>query len=151
MCSSDLGFLAGGIAQSDSQQTRYRASWAKMLAFAKALDDNGIQIVAGTDCMAGFCLQRELELYSKAGIPNARVLQIATWGGATVMKRTDRLAAIRPGYLADLVLVDGDPVADMTNIERVDLVMKNGVIYDPAAIYRTIGVLSWREGQRAVP
>ena len=112
---------------------------------------NGIPIVAGTDCMAGFCLQRELELYSKAGIPNARVLQIATWGGATVMKRTDRLGAIRPGYLADLVLVDGDPVADMTNIERVDLVMKNGVLYDPAAIYRTIGVLSWREGQRAVP
>ncbi len=147
------GFLAGGIAQSDSQQTRYRASWAKMLAFAKALDDNGIPIVAGTDCMAGFCLQRELELYSKAGIPNARVLQIATWGAATVMKRTDRggLAAIRPGYLADLLLVDGDPVADMTNIERVDLVMKNGVIYDPAAIYRTIGVRSWREGQRAVP
>ena len=47
--------------------------------------------------------------------------------------------------------MDGDPVADMTNIERVDLVMKNGVIYDPAAIYRTIGVRSWREGQRAVP
>src|SRR5437867_2706332 len=145
------GFLAGGIAQSDSEQTRYRASWAKMLAFAKVLDDNGIQIVAGTDCMAGFCLQRELELYSKAGIPNARVLQIATWGAATVMKRTDRLAAIRPGYLADLLLVDGDPVADMTNIERVDLVMKNGVIYDPAAIYRTIGVRSWREGARPVP
>jgi hypothetical protein len=144
------GFLAGGIAQSDSEQTRYRASWAKMLAFAKALDDNGIPIVAGTDCMAGFCLQRELELYSKAGIPNARVLQIATWGAATVMKRTDRLAAIRPGYLADLLLVNGDPVADMTNIERVDLVMKNGVIYDPAAVYRTIGVLGWREG-RAVP
>ncbi|HEY3221049.1 MAG TPA: amidohydrolase family protein [Gemmatimonadales bacterium] len=145
------GFLSGGIAQNDAEQVRYRASWAKMLAFVKTLDDNGIPIVAGTDCMAGFCLQRELELYSKAGIPNARVLQIATWGAATVMKRTDRLAAIRPGYLADLVLVDGDPVADMTNIERVDLVMKNGVIYDPAAIYRTIGVLAWREGQRAVP
>jgi len=67
------------------------------------------------------------------------------------MKRTDRLGAIRPGYLADLLLVDGDPVADMNNIERAELVMKNGVIYDPAAIYRTIGVLSWREGQRPVP
>ncbi len=143
------GLLAGGIAKDNAEQTRYRASWAKMLAFAKALDDNGIQIVAGTDCMAGFCLQRELELYSKAGIPNARVLQLATWVPATVMKRTDRLGAIRSGYLADLVLVDGDPVADMTNIERVDLVMKNGVIYDPAAIYRTIGVLSWREGRPA--
>ncbi|HWC75052.1 MAG TPA: amidohydrolase family protein [Gemmatimonadales bacterium] len=137
--------LSGGIAQSDSQLTRYRASWAKMLAFAKALYDNGIPIVAGTDCMAGFCLERELELYSKAGIPNERVLQIATWGGATVMKRTDRLGAIRPGYLADLVLVAGDPVADITNIEHTDLVMKDGVIYDPAAIYRTIGVRPWRE------
>ncbi len=145
------GFLAGGIAKDDAEQTRYRASWAKMLAFAKTLDDNGIQIVAGTDCMAGFCLQRELELYSKAGIPNARVLQIATWGSATVMNRTDRLGAIRPGYLADLLLVDGDPVADINNIERVDLVMKNGVLYDPAAIYRTIGVLAWREGRAAVP
>lgn len=145
------GFLAGGIAKDEAEQTRYRASWAKMLAFAKALDANGISIVAGTDCMAGFCLQRELELYSKAGIANTRVLQIATWGAATVMKRTDRLGAIRPGYLADLLLVDGDPVADINNIEHVDLVMKHGVIYDPAAIYRTIGVLSWREGQRAVP
>ncbi len=92
-----------------------------------------------------------LELYSKVGIPNPRVLQIATWGAATVTKRTDRRGAIRLGYLADLLLVDGDPVADMSNIEHADLVMKNGVIYDPAAIYRTIGVLSWREGRQAVP
>jgi imidazolonepropionase-like amidohydrolase len=95
--------------------------------------------------LAGFCLQRELELYSQAGIPNAQVLQIATWGAATVMKRTDRLGAIRPGYLADLVLVDGDPVAEMGNIEHIDLVMKDGVLYDPAAIYRTLGVVPWRE------
>jgi len=145
------GFLSGGIAQNDAELTRYRASWARMLAFAKALDDHGIPIVAGTDCMPGFCLQRELQLYSKAGIANARVLQIATWGAATVMKRTDRLGAIRPGYLADVVLVDGDPVADMHNIERVDLVMKDGVLYDPAAIHRTLGVLPWREAARPVP
>jgi hypothetical protein len=141
------GLLSGGIAQSDTELVRYRASWARMLAFARALYDHGIPIVAGTDCLAGFCLQRELELYSEAGIPNAQVLQIATWGAATVMKRTDRLGAIRPGYLADLVLVDGDPVAEMGNIEHIDLVMKDGVLYDPAAIYRTLGVVPWREGR----
>lgn len=145
------GFLSGGIAKSDAEQTRYRASWAKMLAFVKALDDTGIPIVAGTDCMPGFCLHRELELYSQAGIANARVLQLATWVPATVMKRTDRLGAVRPGYLADLVLVDGDPVADIGNIRHTDLVMKDGVMYDPAAIYRTIGVLSWREGAGPIP
>ena len=75
-------------------------------------------------------------LYSKVGIPNLRVLQIATWGGG--ISRT---------YCSWM----GDPVADMSNIEHGDLVMKNGVIYDPAAIYRTIGVPSWREGRQAVP
>ena len=50
-----------------------------MLAFVKALYDAGIPIIAGTDCTAGFCLHRELELYSEAGIPNAEVLRIATW------------------------------------------------------------------------
>jgi len=49
-----------------------------MLAFVKTLYDFGIPIVAGTDDLAGFALHRELELYSQAGIPNARVLQIAT-------------------------------------------------------------------------
>jgi hypothetical protein len=39
----------------------------------------------------------------------------------------------------------------MSHIEHADLVMKNGVIYDPTAIYRTIGVLSWRERRQAVP
>ena len=142
------GFLTGGIARTDAEAARYRIAYAKMLAFVKALHDSGIPLVAGTDCMAGFCLQRELELYSQAGIPNAQVLRIATWGAATVTKRTDRLGAIRPGYLADLVLVDGDPVADIANIRHADLVMKGGVIYDPAAIYRTLGVLPWRGGDR---
>lgn len=139
------GFLAGGLATDDAQLARYRAAFAKMGAFVKLLHDSGVPIVAGTDCLAGFCLHRELELYSEAGIPNAEVLRIATWGAATVAKRTDRLGAIRPGLLADLILVDGDPVADIANIRRVDLVMKEGVIYDPAAVYRTLGVVPWRE------
>ena len=91
-----------------------------MLAFVKALYDAGIPIIAGTDCTAGFCLHRELELYSEAGIPNAEVLRIATWGAATVTKRADRLGAVRAGYFADLILVDGDPVADISNIRRVE-------------------------------
>jgi imidazolonepropionase-like amidohydrolase len=44
------------------------------------------------------------------------------------------------GKLADLILVDGDPVADIRNIRRVSLVMKDGVLFDPAAVYRTLGV-----------
>jgi imidazolonepropionase-like amidohydrolase len=111
-----------------------------MLRMVKALYDAGITIVAGTDCTAGFCLHRELELYSQAGIPNAQILRIATYVPAQVMHREDRLGAIAPGKLADLILVDGDPVADIAALRRVALVMKNGVIYDPKAVARAIGV-----------
>ncbi|MGH7530718.1 MAG: amidohydrolase family protein, partial [Gemmatimonadales bacterium] len=74
------GFLTGGLATDDAQAARYDAAFAKMLAFVKALYDAGVPIVAGTDCLAGMCLHRELELYSQAGIPNAAVLRLATWG-----------------------------------------------------------------------
>ena len=58
------------------------------------------------------------------------------------MKRADRLGAVAPGKLAGLILVDGDPVADIANIRRVSLVMKDGVLFDPAAVYRTLGVIT---------
>jgi imidazolonepropionase-like amidohydrolase len=136
------GLRGGGLPATPELRERYRAAYANMLRMVKALYDNGIPIVAGTDCSAGFCLHRELELYSKAGIPNAEILRIATWVPAQVMKRSDRLGAVAPGKLADLILVDGDPLADITNIRRVSLVMKDGVLFDPAAVYRTLGVIT---------
>ena len=136
------GLRGGGLPATPEQRERYRAAYANMLRMVKALYDYGIPIVAGTDCSAGFCLQRELELYGKAGIPNAEILRIATWVPAQVMKHADRLGAVAPGKLADLILVDGDPVADIANIRRVSLVMKDGVLFDPAAVYRTLGVIT---------
>ena len=115
-----------------------------MLAMVKALYDTGIPIVAGTDCPAGFCLHRELELYAQAGIPNNQVLKIATWGAATVTKRTDRLGSVEPGKLADLIVVAGNPVDRIGDIRQVDLVIKDGLIYDPAALYAALGVKPWR-------
>ncbi len=138
------GLMAGGLPAPPELRARYRASYANMLRMVKALYDAGIPIVAGTDCMAGFCLHRELELYAQAGIPNSEVLRIATYVPAQIMHRGDRLGSVAPGKLADLILVEGDPVADITNIRRVSLVMKDGVIYQPDAVYRTIGVLPSR-------
>jgi imidazolonepropionase-like amidohydrolase len=97
--------------------------------------------VPGTDGPAGFTLHRDLELYAKAGIANADVLALATLGSAKVMGRDDRLGSIEPGKLADLVLIDGDPLADMSAIRRTSLVMKGGTIYDPAALFRAVNVL----------
>lgn len=133
-------FLAGGLPVPEGKDQRYRDSFRSMLRMVKALEDEGIPIVAGTDGMAGFTLARELELYGVAGIPAPRVLQIATLDGARVMNLDKDLGSVTPGKLADMILVDGDPTSDIGDLRRVAMVVKDGVIYDPAAIDREIGV-----------
>jgi imidazolonepropionase-like amidohydrolase len=120
--------------------TRYKASYDKMVEFAGVLHRAGVPLVAGTDDTPGFTLHGELELYVKAGIPPAEVLRIATWNGAKYTRTLDRLGSIAPGKLADLILVDGDPTANIADIRRVALVMKDGVVYNPAEIYPELGV-----------
>jgi len=138
------GMTGGGLPADRPARARYRASYRRMLDMVRALHQAGITLVAGTDCMAGFCYHRELELYAEAGIPPAEVLRIATWNGAVITKRTDRLGSISPGKLADMVLVEGDPVADISAIRRVSLVVKNGVAYRPDELLAEIGVKPWQ-------
>ena len=90
--------------------------------------------------LAGFTLHRELEHYVAAGIPAAKVLQIATLGAARVMKRDQDVGAISPGRAADLILVDGDPTARISDIRRVVTVIQGGNLYDAAALYEALGV-----------
>jgi imidazolonepropionase-like amidohydrolase len=111
-----------------------------MLAMTARIWKAGIPLVAGTDAMPGFTLHRELELYVKAGIPAPEALRIATWNGAKYTRTLDRLGSITAGKLADLVLVDGDPTTNISDLRRINLVMKEGVIYYPSEIYEALGV-----------
>jgi hypothetical protein len=131
---------AGGLPVPAGKDERYRKAFEVCLAMVKALYDNGVPIVAGTDAVAGFSLHRELELYVKAGIPAPAALFDATLGPARIMKRDKDLGSIAPGKLADLILVDGDPAARIADIRRVVLTVKGGVVYDPAEIYKSMGV-----------
>src|SRR3954453_5827197 len=106
----------------------------------KALYDEGIPIVPGTDSIAGFVLHRELVNYVRAGIPAPDVLRIATLGAAQVMKLDKDLGTIAPAKHADLILVDRDATARTSDIRRVPLVVKDGVVYVPAKLYEEIGV-----------
>ena len=134
------GFLAGGLPIPEGRDTRYRDAFRSMLAMLKAQYDAGIPMVAGTDATAGFTLPRELELWVDAGIPSARVLQIATLGGARVMGRDRELGSVAPGKLADLIVLDADPVADIRALRRVETVVKGGVVYSVPALDRALGV-----------
>ena len=132
--------LRGGLPVPDGMDARYRDSFRAMLRMLKKLYDSGVTIVAGTDDIAGFTLHRELEDYVAAGIPPAKVLQIATLGAARVMKHDAETGSIAPGKAADLVLVDGDPVARISDIRRVSVVIRGGTVYDAAALYEALGV-----------
>jgi imidazolonepropionase-like amidohydrolase len=134
------GLLAGGLPVPEGKDERYRESAKALLRMVKMLYDAGVPIVAGTDSTPGFALHRELELYAEAGIPPADVLRIATLGAARVMKRERELGTIAPGKVADLILIDGDPTRRIGDIRRVSLVIKDGSVYEPAALYKSIGV-----------
>src|SRR5437763_1094245 len=132
--------FGGSLAIPPAQEQRYRDSYRACVAMVRLLHDGGIPLVAGTDSAAGFDLHRELELYVAAGLPAPEVLRIATLGAARVMKLDRDLGTIAPGKLADLILVDGDPTRSISDIRRVVLTVKDGVIYDPAELYRSVGV-----------
>ena len=133
-------YRSGGLNPEPGKVKLYSDSFRKMLALVRTLHDAGVTIVPGTDALAGFALHRELELYAEAGIPPAEVLRMATLGAARVMKKDAEVGSIEPGKLADLILIDGDPLARMSDIRRVTLVVKDGVVFDPAAVYATVGV-----------
>lgn len=134
------GLVGGGLEPPEGEEQTYRESFRRMLDMVAALHEAGVPLVAGTDALAGFALHRELELYARAGIPNAEVLRIATLGAARVTGRADRLGTVEVGKLADLILVDGDPVEDLSDLRSVELVLKDGMVLEPAELYRALGV-----------
>ncbi|HEX7150173.1 MAG TPA: amidohydrolase family protein [Thermoanaerobaculia bacterium] len=132
--------LTGGLPVPEGKDATYKASFERMKELVKTLHDAGVRIVAGTDDTPGFTLQRELELYAAAGIPVTEVLRIATLLPAQITKRENDLGTIDPGKLADFILVDGDPTINISDLRKVVTVVKDGRIYEAAAIYEVLGV-----------
>lgn len=133
-------FLAGGLPVPEGKDARYRESQRATLRMMKLLYDSGITIVPGTDGLPGFTLHRELELYAQAGISAPDVLRIATLGAARVARRDQELGSITPGKLADMVLIDGDPAKRISDVRHTSLVIKDGAFYEPAALYKALGI-----------
>ncbi|MGB6133163.1 MAG: amidohydrolase family protein [Acidobacteriaceae bacterium] len=100
--------------------------------FAQALK-KGVKIVCGTD-ESGFMWtaipeSRELKFYVDYGMTPMQAIRSATVSGAALMHWSDRIGSIEPGKLADIIAVQGDPMADITRLEHVGFVMKDGLVY----------------------
>ena len=138
------GLYRGGLPTMKGHEAEYKQSYDNMLRMLKLLYANGITFVPGTDDFPGFALHRELELYSKAGVPNKEVLQKATLISARVAGKESELGSIEVGKKANMVLVDGDPVKNISDIRHVVLTMKGGHIYDSKALYGSYGFGYWK-------
>jgi imidazolonepropionase-like amidohydrolase len=120
--------------------------WA-MRRTTKAFYDAGGLLTLGTDnpstgeFIAGFSAHRELHTLVLAGIPPAAALEIATINGARAMGVSDKLGTLEAGKLADLFVINGNPLTDIKNTRNVQMVMKSGFIYDPKEL------LSMAEGK----
>jgi hypothetical protein len=135
------GFLQGQMKiPDDVTAARYEKSYAKMIDFTGRMYRAGIPLVAGTDDIPGFTLQRELELYVEAGLTPAQVLQVATYNGAKYARVLDDRGVIMQGKRADLILTDGDPTRNISDIRKVVLVIKGGVAYYPSEVHEALGI-----------
>jgi imidazolonepropionase-like amidohydrolase len=100
-------------------------------------------LVVGTDepvytnLLPGFAYHRELLAMTYAGLPPAAVLKAATINGATALGVEDKLGSIEVGKLADLVVVNGNPLDDIKAARNIQFVIRDGVIHDPAALLQS--------------
>tara|TARA_X000001036_G_scaffold88337_1_gene80457 strand:- start:162 stop:1619 length:1458 start_codon:yes stop_codon:yes gene_type:complete len=94
-------------------------------------------ILVGTDepvytsLLPGFAYHRELYAMQYFGIPTMSVIQAATINAARALGLEKRLGSIDVGKEADILIINGDPVSDIRNLRNIELVIKEGVIYDP--------------------
>ena len=131
----------GGLQVTEANDQTYRDSWAAMLKMTRRLYDAGVPILAGTDATAGLMLHRELELEVQAGIPPLKALQIATLRASTLLRQQSELGSIETGKLADLLLVEGNPGTNISDIRRCRTVFKSGAVFDSAKLYQALGIL----------
>jgi imidazolonepropionase-like amidohydrolase len=102
------------------------------------LRDAGVKLLAGTDTpqpfvYPGFSLHEELELLVRSGLTPLEALRSATYNPAEFLGALDSLGTVTKGKVADLVLLDADPLTDIRNTRRISLVIANGRVFDGSA------------------
>jgi len=137
-------YLTGRDRLSDTARDRSKMFVQKEVEFEQAFVKAGGLLAAGCDptgngsALAGFGDQRNIELLVEGGFTPVEAIQIATQNGAKLLGLDDRIGSIAAGKQADLVVIDGNPASHIADIEKIELVFKDGVGYDPAKLLDSV-------------
>ncbi len=116
----------------DDGVTEYQvAGFANMLKVVGECHRGGVQVVTGSHTWSkyvpiGLAFQREMELLVQCGLSNIDAIRSSTIINAQFLGCSDRLGSLEPGKLADIVIVSGDPLQDISAMRNVERVMQNG-------------------------
>jgi hypothetical protein len=123
---------------------RRKAQFRKYQELTGLLYRAGVPLLAGSDgpfpfCPPpGFALQRELGLLVESGLSPAAALQAATINIARCLKQDKDIGSVEEGKVADLVILNADPLADIKNVRNIDRVIKGGLVCDPRALLKQV-------------
>jgi len=116
----------------------------KEMAWEKQFYDAGGLLVCGTDptgagrTIAGYGSRREIELLVEGGFTPLQAIKIATLNGAKYLERDKTIGSVEQGKNADLVLIDGDPENNISDIRKTEIVFKNGIGFDSKKIFESV-------------
>jgi hypothetical protein len=111
-----------------------RGVFEDALTKVRIAGDSDVTLLVGTDRRFGPALHWAVEMFDRAGVPPIEIIRAATLNPASAVGVDTDLGSIEVGKLADLVLLDEDPLLEITNTSRIWRVMKGGHLYDPAVL-----------------
>lgn len=118
----------------------------------RRMQRKGVRILAGTDtpnayCMPGFALHRELALFVEAGLTPAEALRTATWNPVEFLRLTQDYGSIEPGKVADMVVLDANPLISIDSTKRIHAVMRSGRLLDSDSLSSMLEGVRIRRGR----
>jgi enamidase len=137
-------FLQRHARTAANTQSVYTTLFPKALALERAFAKAGGLLIAGTDptggggVIPGYSNQRQLELLVEEGFTPLEAISIGTLNGAKYLGRDAKIGTVAVGKQADLVVVNGDPSANIADVRNVEVVFKQGVGFDPAKLIESV-------------
>ncbi len=119
------------------------AEMAKSREFIRRAHDAGCLLTTGTDLvmptiLPGYSLYREMEIFAEAGLKPMDILKAATANGAFALGHSDQIGTVEAGKFADFVVLNANPLENISNVRSVYRVVKGGVVYEPEALLKLV-------------